>query len=182
MERWTRLGIEAYRTGNREQAQRFFHYALMEKPNDIRTWLWLVEVADNDAEKQRCLTRVLALDPNHVLARRALDEVEARITTKRSAAVDPFEQAVWEGGIPKQQNSAVEIRSTPPFIEELAQKNAEPISAQRGTAQVDKSRKRSWGVIALIVVGVLAALLLAAWAIAALQTGQVFGTGQAAVW
>ena len=91
MDRWTRLGIEAYRTGNREQARRFFRYALMESPNDISAWLWLVEVAENDGEKERCLTRVLALDPNHVLARRALEDLEARRAGKNAPFVRPFE-------------------------------------------------------------------------------------------
>ena len=89
MDRWTRLGIEAYRTGNREQAQRFFHFTLMDHPEDIRTWLWLVEAAENDAEKQRCLTRVLALDPNHVFARHALENVDARLAAKNTPPIDP---------------------------------------------------------------------------------------------
>ena len=164
MDRWTRLGIEAYRTGNREQAQRFFNYALMENPNDIRTWLWLVEVSENDTEKQRSLTRVLALDPNHVLARRALEEVDARLSGKNTRHSGPFETDAVPGGEVTRQSSAIEIRSTPPFIENLAQqvRTVSP-SAQANAAQPAAGRMRPWIVIALILAGLLVVFLLTAW-------------------
>ena len=164
MDRWTRLGIEAYRTGNREQAQRFFNYALMENPNDIRTWLWLVEVSENDTEKQRSLTRVLALDPNHVLARRALEEVDARLSGKNPRHSGPFETGAGPGSEVTRQSSAIEIRSTPPFIENLAQqaRTVSP-SAQANEAQPAANRMRPWIVIAVILAGLLVVFLLMAW-------------------
>ena len=167
MDRWTRLGIEAYRTGNRELAQRFFNFALMEKPNDIRTWLWMVEVADTDAEKQRCLTRVLLLDPNHVLARRALEDVEARFADKNAPHISPFEQAAGQGGEPAQHKSAVEIRSTPPFIEELAQQNVKSTAglSRPYEAQTPAGRKLTWTVIGFFLVGFVVLLLLLGWSL-----------------
>ena len=165
MDRWTRLGIEAYRTGNREQAQRFFHYALAERPNDIRTWLWLVEVVDDDAEKKRCLTQVLALDPNHVLAMRALEDLEARMADKNAAHVSPFESAAAAGTEPVRRNSAVEIRSTPPFIEDLAQHHAKPSPGKPGETQAFAGRKWNWMVIGLALVGLVGLFLLLAWSL-----------------
>jgi hypothetical protein len=167
MDRWTRLGIEAYRTGNREQAQRFFHYALMERPNDIRTWLWLVEVADNDIEKQRGLTRVLALDPNHVLARHALEEVDARLANKNASYVAPFEQDASPNGEGTPRNSAVEIRSTPPFIENLAQKHARAraTSLPAKEAQAMASRRRTWIAIGFALVVLVIVLLMLGWSL-----------------
>ncbi len=165
MDRWTRLGIEAYRTGNREQAQRFFRYALVERPNDIRTWLWSVEVADNDAEKKRCLKKVLVLDPNHVLAKHALENIEARLSDKNAQHVDPFKQADSMGSEPVRKNAAIEIRSTPPFIEDLAQQNANTLIAGPNDTQALAGRKRNWTVIALTLLGLVVLLLLVAWSL-----------------
>ncbi len=166
MDRWTRLGIEAYRTGNREQAQRFFHYALMENPNDIRTWLWLVEVSENDAEKQHSLTRVLALDPSHVLARRALEEVDARLADKNGRRTGPFESDTVPGSEPARQNASIEIRSTPPFIENLAQQARTKSETVLPTqARTVARRVRLWIMIPLVLIGLLVVFLLAGWAL-----------------
>lgn len=167
MDRWTRLGIEAYRTGNREQAQRFFHYALMERPNDIRTWLWLLEVADNDTEKLRCLNRVLALDPNHILARRVKEEIDANLAIQKKPSARPFGQAQDPTGRPSDQNSAVEIRSTPPFNEELAQQHSRATTASLRTGETAKAanRKRIWILIGIVLGGLVGIILLLMWSL-----------------
>lgn len=164
MDRWTRLGIEAYRTGNREQARRFFRYALMESPNDISAWLWLVEVAENDGEKERCLTRVLALDPNHVLARRALEDLEARHAGKNMSYVQPFEQEANPSVEPPLHSSA-DTRSQPPFIEELAQQDseAEIKPPLKDEPHAPAGRVQTWIGIALTLGALAALILLLAW-------------------
>jgi Tfp pilus assembly protein PilF len=90
--RLTRLGIEAYRAGSRAQARRFFRQVLMENPEDISTWLWLVEVSETDAEKQRCLERVLKIDPQHIPAQGALAAIKARLQAPSLPHVSPFFQ------------------------------------------------------------------------------------------
>jgi hypothetical protein len=119
MDRWTRLGIEAYQSGNRAQAQRFFRYALMEKPDDIRTWLWLAEVVETDHEKVRCLEQVLKIDPQHALAITALDIYKTRANRSNLPHVAPFggDEEPAEGELAA---ASVEVRSTPPFMAALA--------------------------------------------------------------
>jgi hypothetical protein len=124
MNRWTRLGIEAYRAGNRQQAQRFFRFALMEKPDDIRTLLWMVEVADTDTEKERCLERVLQIDPQQSLAKQALVDVKARLESAQLPHVNPFAEDGSEGMQPVSERASIAVRSTPPFMEALAVRKA----------------------------------------------------------
>ena len=167
MDRWTRLGIEAYRTGNREQAERFFRYALVEKPNDIRIWLWLVEVANNDHEKQRGLTRVMALDPSHVLARRALEEVDARLAGKKARQDGLIAQEAGPRDEPLPRNSSIEVRSTPPFIEYLAQKHVRigATPPRPNEAQTSAGHKRAWAAIGFILVASVVLFLMLGWSL-----------------
>jgi hypothetical protein len=137
MNRWTRLGIEAYRAGNREQAQRFFRFALMEKPDDIRTLLWLVEVANTDSDKERCLEQVLEIDPNQTLARQALLEVKSRIQSIQLPHVNPFSTDGSEGQQPSTP-AFIEVRSTPPFMEALAERNT-PAGSASSSSSSEKS-------------------------------------------
>jgi hypothetical protein len=125
MDRWTRLGIEAYRSGNRAQAQRFFRFALMENPDDVRCWLWLVEVVDTQADKKHCLEQVLRIDPSHSLARKALEDLNDLIASGRLPHVSPFGGFGSELAEPEQAliPASIEVRSTPPFMEELAHKD-----------------------------------------------------------
>lgn len=116
MNHWTRLGIEAYRAGNRPQAQRFFRYALMEKPDDIKTWLWMVEVAETDAERQRCLEQVLALDPENLAASRALQVLQAHKQSTGMPHVSPFSEDQLAAPASGQLPASTPIASTPPFM------------------------------------------------------------------
>ena len=140
MNRWTRLGIEAYRAGNREQAQRFFRFALMEKPDDIRTLLWMVEVANTDSEKERCLEQVLEIDPNQTLARQALLDVKSRIQAIQLPHVNPFSTDDSEGLQPSTP-AFIEVRSTPPFMEALAERNTQVDSATPSPSQSPSPEK-----------------------------------------
>ncbi len=163
MDRWTRLGIEAYRSGNRAQAQRFFRYALMENPDDVRTWLWLVEVADTDAERIRCLEQALKIDPNHALAHKALEDINDRIASARLPHVSPF------GGFGSEAESAeptpapAEERSTPPFMSILAGHDAQESKSHSDSSLSFLRHRATWriagfvlaGLAVLAVVGVL---------------------------
>jgi hypothetical protein len=152
MDRWTRLGIEAYRSGNRAQAQRFFRYALMENPDDVRCWLWLVEVVDTDVERIHCLEQVLKIDPNHALARKALEDMSDRIESTRLPHVSPFGGYVSEEESPEPTLSSVEVRSTPPFMAAMAEKEAHEADTQPDPSRALLRRANTWRVIQFILV------------------------------
>lgn len=63
------------------------------------------------------------------------------------------------------KNAAIEIRSTPPFIEDLAQQNANTLIAGPNDTQALAGRKRNWTVIALTLLGLVVLLLLVAWSL-----------------
>ncbi len=69
----TQKGITALKAGNRHLAKQFLQAALAENPNDATAWLWMSGVATTVEEKRECLRRVLAIDPNHALAKRGLE-------------------------------------------------------------------------------------------------------------
>lgn len=120
MGRWTRMGIESFRAGNRAQAERFFRYALMEDPNDIRSLLWLVEIATDDEEKKRCLEEVLRIDPRHALAYAALRDVQERLAASSHGVVAPATGP---------RLASQDVHSQPPFVLALNQRLAnEPVS------------------------------------------------------
>jgi hypothetical protein len=153
MDRWTRLGIEAYRSGNRAQAQRFFRYALMEKPDDVRCWLWLVEVVDTDLERIHCLEQVLKIDPNHALARKALEDMSDRIESTRLPHVSPFGGYGSEEEGPEPTPASVEVRSTPPFMAAMAGKEAHETDAQPDPSHSSGRRASLWRIFWFILVG-----------------------------
>lgn len=156
MDRWTRLGIEAYQSGNRDQAQRFFRYALMEKPDDARTWLWLAEVVEPDSDKVRCLEQVLKIDPQHALAQTALDIYKTRANRANLPHVSPFgselDAAEGEPGL-----ASVEVGSTPPFMAALA----EETPSQPQKAKPFWRRREIWLTVGMVLVGLVAVGMIA---------------------
>jgi hypothetical protein len=132
MGHWTRMGIDSFRAGNRQQAERFFRYALMEDPGDIRAWLWLVEVATDDAEKRHYLEEVLRLDPQHALARAALRELETRQKAAAMPHAAPFNLELPEHApaapspAPALAPDSTDGRSQPPFVEGLMVRRVYP--------------------------------------------------------
>jgi hypothetical protein len=165
MNRWTGMGIEAYRAGNRQQAQRFLRYALMENPDDVRTLLWLVEVADTDAERERLLEKVVELDPLQVLARQALLDVQSRIRATHLPHVSPFEVGAGEIFEENSEPDSVEVRSTPPFMEALAdRKMIDESPAPLPLVLPKPLQEKKWWAVALAVV-VLIAVIVLFWAL-----------------
>ena len=70
---FTQKGIAAVKAGNHNLARQFLEAALAENPNDAVAWLWMTSVAHKPAEKRECLKRVLAIDPDHAVAKRGLE-------------------------------------------------------------------------------------------------------------
>ncbi|NJO05265.1 MAG: hypothetical protein HC876_06920 [Chloroflexaceae bacterium] len=70
-----RLGIEAAKEGNNDDARDLFRLLTREDPNNVNGWLWLAGVAETQAERRQALERVLALDPTNDLARQGLESL-----------------------------------------------------------------------------------------------------------
>lgn len=151
LHRLTRLGIDAYRAGSRSQARRFFRQALMESPEDISTWLWLVEVSETDIEKQRCLERVLKIDPWHSAAQGALAEIQSRLHAPNLPHVSPFFQEEEVNAVSQSAPFLGENQTSPPFMATLTRKNP-PKPASKPAPVV----KQKLPIAALILAGLAA--------------------------
>ncbi len=67
-----REGIAAAQAGRRTEARSLLTRATQSQPEHIIAWLWLSGVVDDPREREACMERVLALDPNHPAARKGL--------------------------------------------------------------------------------------------------------------
>ncbi|HNT75812.1 MAG TPA: hypothetical protein PKH77_12425 [Anaerolineae bacterium] len=73
-------GVAAARAGDREAARKWLAQALRGAPDNISAWLWLSAVVEKPEERESCLRKALALDPDNAAARRGLAEVQAQET------------------------------------------------------------------------------------------------------
>jgi hypothetical protein len=64
--------IAAYNDGEREQASILLAQVLQADANNERAWLWLSGIVITDAERLFCIKRILAINPHHSVAQRAL--------------------------------------------------------------------------------------------------------------
>jgi len=73
-------GIAAAKAGQREAARSLLARVTEEAPENITAWLWLSGVMESPLEQERCLRQVLALEPEHAVAKRGLAALQPRIT------------------------------------------------------------------------------------------------------
>jgi len=71
-------GIDAARSGQDRHAHNLLLTVVAQDPARVRAWLWLSDVVDTLMEKERCLEKVLCLDPDHDQARRGLAVLRER--------------------------------------------------------------------------------------------------------
>lgn len=100
-----RLGIEAARAGDKEEARNLFRLLTREQPDNVQAWLWLAGVAEDKEEKRAALERVLALDPTNDLARKGLQalgvsspsapQTQEPFSTRPIAPIDFEEPDEW---------------------------------------------------------------------------------------
>jgi hypothetical protein len=89
VERLLNLSTRAARNGNRAVARRLLYAITREYPQEARAWLWLAGVAENPAEQQQALERVLELDPEHPLARQRLQQLQSHADTATPMGFTP---------------------------------------------------------------------------------------------
>ncbi len=64
--------ISAYKDGKTDRAAQLLAEVLRLDPKSERAWLWLSEIVRTDAERLFCIKRILAINPENVLAQHGL--------------------------------------------------------------------------------------------------------------
>jgi hypothetical protein len=67
--------INAIRLGHKDEGRQLLEELLEAEENNEQIWFWLSTVVDTDDDREICLENVLALNPNHLTAKQALDAV-----------------------------------------------------------------------------------------------------------
>jgi hypothetical protein len=70
-------GINAFKSGQKEEARKFFIAAIKENPQNENVWGWMYQVANSDVERVECLKRAIAINPKNVKAKELLDKLTA---------------------------------------------------------------------------------------------------------
>ncbi|MGC8875413.1 MAG: hypothetical protein ACP5SI_13325, partial [Chloroflexia bacterium] len=86
-------GIAAAREGNRDLARRLLAQVVEKDERNAQAWFWLSTVVDDASNREVCLRHVLESEPDHVAARRALEEIQRqRVDALYRAAVAAAER------------------------------------------------------------------------------------------
>jgi hypothetical protein len=83
-------GVGAARDGNRDDARFYLEWALRDGPTTaqfVEAWYWLSRIADDPAERRRCLETALGAEPLHAEARRDLALLDGRL--READLLDP---------------------------------------------------------------------------------------------
>lgn len=69
--------INAARRGEMANARRMLQQVIISDPNNEKAWLWLATTSTSPDDKQKCLRRVLEINPNNARAAEALSRLES---------------------------------------------------------------------------------------------------------
>jgi len=75
MSELTQKGISLLKSGDRAAARRLLDEAIQQNPNDSQAWLWRSGAVDTDVEREKCLRKVLEIDPKNQAALRGLEKI-----------------------------------------------------------------------------------------------------------
>lgn len=181
--------IQALKAGEQARAQGVLSQLLAADPENDRAWLLLAACLDDAEKKRYCLQRVLAIRPDDVQARQALDELD-RIFPPRSnenpqtvemaaSVAEPADQAKEEPGATLPPN-----RVGKPQPVEVAAPVAKPVGgtpAPKVEAGPHPAKRSGFNRGQTCLVTLLALLMLAAVAALALIVFQGQGIGLPAV-
>lgn len=73
-----KLGIDAARDGNKEEARNLFRLLTREDEKNVQAWLWLAGVAESQEERLGALERVIELDPQNEMAHKSLQSLKTK--------------------------------------------------------------------------------------------------------
>lgn len=91
--------INAIKKGNKEEGRQLLEQAVDEDENNEQIWLWMSVVVDADEDREICLENVLAINPDHEIAAKALKDLRegtfdpADITGKWTKRPDHSDEA-----------------------------------------------------------------------------------------
>lgn len=71
--------VAAIKAGDRQTGRKILLQLVDENPNDEQAWLWLTKTTDTATEQQAYLNKVLAINPNNEVAKKALATVQKRL-------------------------------------------------------------------------------------------------------
>lgn len=80
-----REAVAAAKLGHKNLARKLLVSVVEQEPSHEEAWLWCAALAESEEEAQRCLTRVLDINPNNQQALNALALARLRQAAKRSA-------------------------------------------------------------------------------------------------
>lgn len=90
-----RLGIRAFKSGDRKKARIYLLRAVREEPNNEHAWGWLSNTAETNDEKIHCLQQVVKINPQNTSAQKLLSELEiSQIPTSKKPLNAPTTQRV----------------------------------------------------------------------------------------
>jgi twitching motility two-component system response regulator PilG len=78
-----REAVTAAKLGHKNLARKLLVSVVEQEPNHEEAWLWCAALAEGEEEAQRCLTRVLDINPNNQQALNALALARLRQAAKR---------------------------------------------------------------------------------------------------
>lgn len=84
-----REGINAFKSGNKEEARALLLKATELDEMNEQAWLWLSGLMDSDTDKRTCLENVLAINPNNDRARQGLSYLGGQAASSSSSAFAP---------------------------------------------------------------------------------------------
>jgi tetratricopeptide (TPR) repeat protein len=75
MDNLIQQGINAYKSGDKENARKLLIAATKQFPNDEQSWGWLYNVCKTDHERIQCLQQVLRINPQNEKASQLLNKI-----------------------------------------------------------------------------------------------------------
>lgn len=79
-----RMGINAAKSGQEQAAQMMLRQVLRQDSRNVQALLWLAKIAESQDMRAQWLERVLKIDPNNAVARKALDAMNNSDEAKRN--------------------------------------------------------------------------------------------------
>jgi hypothetical protein len=141
-----REGISAAKAGRKEEARQLLEAVLDADERNEQAWLWMSSVVDSDEERLICLENVLAINPNHEIARKGL------------AALGTVPEAP-----PDVSDAVADTASTMP--------QAEPQRGRAPSDQMSRPDRRPFIVITIVLVLMLICTVVSILAFVVLSPG-----------
>lgn len=78
------MGIRAAKAGNLEAARVTFQQVLSQDRRNERAMMWMAKIAETKVERKKWLNRVLVINPDNTIARKALAKEMRRRSAKEN--------------------------------------------------------------------------------------------------